>query len=205
MKEALRGILIESKQIDHEYEGQRIVEHYMPVTKESFTEICQACIRLYTMECFLYHLVNKTLRENDLSKVDTLGSFAYLLFQFYFSKEYEHLQYSGYVYRSVYLSSSMIEEYEESIEKLRAWLGLTSTWKQKQIAQSFSHSNVLFIIDIKSTSIRLSRCIANLSMYPDEDEVLIRSGQHFIVNQVQANLDSSSTDHIKTLIYLTIE
>src|SRR4051794_13983238 len=106
MRQALEGILFEGNQIGYRYEAQWIVDHYMLITKESFENICRACIRLYTMESFLYRLVNMTLRDNDLSKVDTLGPFCYLLFQFYFAQEFKDLKFSGRVYRGANLSPS---------------------------------------------------------------------------------------------------
>ncbi len=175
----------------------------MPITKESFEKICQACIRIYTMESFVYRIVNKALRDNDLTKVDTIGSYCYLLFQFNFAQEFNDLKFKGRVYRCANLSSSIVAEYERNIGSLRSWLGLTSTSRQRQVAESFPDSTVLFIIDIQDTAHCSARAIANLSMYPYEDEVLIRSGTHFTINKVQQ--DSASTSQIKTLIHLTIE
>jgi hypothetical protein len=139
----------------------------------------------------------------DLSKVDARGPFCYLLFQFYFAQEFKDLQFSGRVYRGANLSSSQVAEYERAIGSLRSWLGLTSTTQQKQVAESFPDSTVLFIIDIQKTAFISARTIANLSIYPYEDEVLIRAGSHFIINKVESN--SSSNNNIKTFIYLTIE
>jgi len=197
MRQALDGILIEGNQIDHGCKAQWIIDNFMPITKESFENIIRGCIRLYTMESFVYRLVNMTLRENDLSKVDTLGPFCYLLFQFYFAQEFKDLKFSGRVYRGANLSPLMIEEYEKSVGNVRSWLGLTSTTQQRQIAESFIDSTVLFIIDIQQSAYVSARVIANLSMYPYEDEVLVRAGTHFTIDKVERN-------NIKTFIYLTI-
>jgi hypothetical protein len=203
MRQALQGILFEGNQINYGYQAQWIFDYYIPITKESFEKIGQACIHIYTMESFVYRLVNMALRENDQSKVDTLGPFSYLLFQFYFAQEFKDLQFTGRVYRGANLSTSQIAEYEQAIGNVRSWLGLTSTTRQRQIAESFFNSTVLFIIDIQESAYLSARTIANLSMYPYEDEVLVRAGSHFIINKVERN--SSSTNNIKTLIYLTIE
>ncbi|CAF1387761.1 unnamed protein product [Adineta steineri] len=143
MHEALEGIYIEGKKIGQEHEAQWIIDHYVPITKQLNEKIFQACVRLYTAESFVYRLINTALRYNDLTKVDTLGAFCYLLFQFNFAQEFNDLKFLGRVYR------------------------------------------VLFIIDIDEDSAYSSaRSIANLSMYPHEDEVLLRSGTHFIINKV---------------------
>src|SRR5205823_1254347 len=80
MRQALEGICYEGNQLGYKQESQWIIDQLSTVTKESFENICRACVRLYTMESFVYYLINKTLRENDLSKVDTLGPFCYILF-----------------------------------------------------------------------------------------------------------------------------
>ncbi len=203
MRQALEGIHYEGNQLGHRQESQWIVDHLLPVTKESFENICRACVRLYTMESFVYYLINTTLRENDLSKVDTLGPFCYILFQFNFASEFKDLQFSGRVYRGANLSSSQIAEYERAIGCIRSWLGFTSTSRQRQVAESFFGSTVLFIIDIRETATCAAKRIADLSIYPHEDEVFIRAGRHFTINQVKRN--ELSKNGIKTLIYLTIE
>jgi hypothetical protein len=203
MRQALEGILFEGNQIGHECEAQWIIDHFRSVAKESFENICRACIRLYTMESFLYRLVNTALRDNDLSKVDTLGPFCYLIFQFYFAQEFKDLKFIGRVYRGANLSPSLVAEYEQAIGNVRSWLGLTSTTRQRQIAESFADSTVLFIIDIQESAYCSARVVANLSMYPYEDEVLVRAGIHFTIDKIERN--PSSKSHIRTFIYLTIE
>ncbi|CAF1069811.1 unnamed protein product [Adineta steineri] len=149
MREALEGIHIEGKKIGQEH-------------------------GLYTAESFVYRLINTALRDNDLTKVDTLGAFCYLLFQFNFAQEFNDLKFLGRVYRGATLSSSIVVEYERNIGNVCAWLSITSTSRQRKIAESFFDSIVLF-----------------------------RSGTDFIINKVEQN--TSSTNNIKTLIYLTIE
>ncbi|CAF1431090.1 unnamed protein product [Rotaria sordida] len=203
MRQALDGIQIEGKAIGQAKQAQWIADHWIPVTKESFEYICRACIHLYTMESFLYRLVNATLRNNDFSKIDTLGPFCYLLFQFNFAPEYQNLRFSGRVYRSAELTPAMVNEYKQAVGKVRSWLGLTSTSRQRAIAESFCAATVLFIIDIQETATDAARLIASLSAHPYEDEVLIRAGRHFTIDRVEPN--KSSNNNINTLIYLTIE
>lgn len=203
MRQALEGIRYEGNQLGHTQESQWIVDNLLPITNESLENICRACVRLYTMESFVYHLINTTLRENDLAKVDTLGPFCYILFQFNFASEFKELQFSGQVYRGANLSSSQVAAYEGAIGCIRSWLGFTSTSRQRQVAESFFSSTVLFIIDIRETATVAAKMIADLSVYPQEDEVFIRAGQNFTINQMERN--ERSQNKIKTLIYLTIE
>ncbi|CAF0846009.1 unnamed protein product [Adineta steineri] len=65
MHEALEGIYIEGKKIGQEHEAQWIIDHYVPITKQSNKKIFQACVRLYTAESFVYRLINTALRDND--------------------------------------------------------------------------------------------------------------------------------------------
>ncbi|CAF1069638.1 unnamed protein product [Adineta steineri] len=165
---------LKMKKIGQEHGAHWIIDYYIPITKQSDEKIFQACVRLYTAESFVYHLINTALRDNDSTKVDTLGAFCYLLFQFNFEQEFNDLKFSDRVYRGADLTSSILAEYERNIGNVCAWLGLTSTSRQRKIAESFFDSTVL-----------------------------LRSGTHFIINKVEQN--SSSTNNIKTLIYLTIE
>ncbi|CAF4015454.1 unnamed protein product [Rotaria sordida] len=178
MRQALDGIQIEGKAVGQAKQAQWIADHWIPVTKESFEYICRACIHLYTMESFLYRLFN-------------------------FAPEYQNLRFSGRVYRSAELTPAMVNEYKQAVGKVRSWLGLTSTSRQRAIPESFCAATVLFIIDIQETATDAARLIASLSAHPYEDEVLIRAGRHFTIDRVEPN--KSSNNNINTLIYLTIE
>ena len=42
-------------------------------------EILECAVYIYTMETFFYKLINSSLRNEDWSKIDTLGPFCFLL------------------------------------------------------------------------------------------------------------------------------
>lgn len=199
LRQAIDGLHREGIQDDRRQEAEWIVQHLTPLTKESFDQIGRACVRLYTMDMFVCPLLNKTLRDDDFSKLDTLGAFAYLLFQFNFAEEFQSFRFVGRVYRGANLSQNQINEYRKSINQTRSWLGFTSTSRKREIAESFSQTNVLFIIDIRPTALCSALTVSQISIYPHEDEVLIRAGQYFTIQRVEP------TDSHETLIYLTIE
>ena len=84
LRQAIDGLHGEGMKCGADKEAEWIVKYLTPFTTGSFDQIGRACVRLYTMDTFVYPLLNKTLRDNDLSKVETLGPFCYLLFQFNF-------------------------------------------------------------------------------------------------------------------------
>lgn len=199
LREAIEGLRAEGMNCGPRQEADWIVSYLTPFIDKSFDQIGRACVRLYTMDTFVYPLLNKTLRDNDLSKVETLGPFCYLLFQFNFAEEFQPYRFVGRVYRGANLSPSQIDEYRETVDQVRSWLGFTSTSRQRLIAESFSQTNVLFVIDILPSALCSALTIADVSMFPHEDEVFIRAGQHFTIDRVEP------TNSQQTLIYLTVE
>ncbi|UJR12746.1 hypothetical protein I4U23_016920 [Adineta vaga] len=79
VEHAAAGILIEGEKLGYSNEAQWIANHLLEVKHNNKQEIGERCIALYTRDCFLYKLLNKTLREDDLDKHNTLGPFAFLL------------------------------------------------------------------------------------------------------------------------------
>ncbi|CAF4740288.1 unnamed protein product, partial [Rotaria sp. Silwood2] len=73
-------------------------------------EIALRCLFLYTRECFLYKLLNK---EEDLSKVDTLGPFCDFLWNSLSSENLKSkYQFTDLVYRSASLELDEIHAYK---------------------------------------------------------------------------------------------
>ncbi|CAF4957422.1 unnamed protein product, partial [Rotaria sp. Silwood1] len=117
--QAAAGILLEGEKLGHGSEAQWIANYSLEDKYKSKQEIDERCIALYTRKCFLYKLLNKTLRDDDLDKHETLGPFAHLL-------GYEGLfnlpdvcRYSKTVYRAMNLSLGQVDQNESSLmEKL---------------------------------------------------------------------------------------
>jgi hypothetical protein len=149
--------------------------------------------RLYTAESFLYKLINSSLRNNDMSKVDTLGPFCYLL---YHRLRLDRVRGDQLLYRGTTLSIEMLNEYKQAVGKEIVWLPFTSTSKERRVAEVY-RGNTLFIISSKDTW-RPQNDISKLSYYPDEQEVLLSPLYSFTFDRVE--LDSTSE---KYLIYMT--
>jgi len=73
---AAQGILVEGEKLGQNSEAQWIAKKLRSLIHKDILddrkEIGRCIISLYTRECFLYKLVNKALREDDLTKIDTL-------------------------------------------------------------------------------------------------------------------------------------
>lgn len=87
------GIEFESIRLNQNTIGKTIPQNLRNVSEKSRAQIELCCLQLYTYECFLYKLVNHTLRENDLSKVNTLGTYCHVL---YYCNRSEHVLQIGY-------------------------------------------------------------------------------------------------------------
>jgi hypothetical protein len=87
-----QAFLIRSKIIGILHEGsldesrrstcQDLANRLESVKNKCAEEILKCVVYIYTLETFLYRLINTTLRNEDWNKFDTLGPFCYLL-QFY--------------------------------------------------------------------------------------------------------------------------
>lgn len=183
IKKAAQGILDEGHLLGKFVESQWLANQLLEVEKKSWNIIAQRCIHIYTRESFLYKLLNKTLRDEDLSKVDTLGPFCDLLWNTLTSEELKSkYQFTGLVYRGATLTDEEIQAYKDSIRKTpKEWLGFSSTSKARDLADMYS-GNTLFIIKVPSQSQHLD--ISTLSNFPDEQEVLLGASTSFQTENV---------------------
>jgi hypothetical protein len=85
-------------------------------------------------ETFLYKLVFSTLRSDNRSKIDSLGAFCYLL-QLH-SQSTEHLL-EHIVHCDMTLTNAMIDEYRTDVRTKIQWLALTSTSKDRVVAEAY--------------------------------------------------------------------
>ena len=157
------------------------------------------CVQLYTRETFLYRLINRTLRENDRSKLQTLGPFCWFLHNLPFCEPFSSKCFTGRLYRGAVLDDSMIESYKQAVGMIKAWNGFSSTSKGASVAELFS-ANTLFMIETSvDTHQDHAIDISSYSQYCDEQEVLIRAGRNFCIESVNWNNESA-----KFVIHLTI-
>jgi hypothetical protein len=198
IEKAAQGILDEGRVLGKITDSQWLADQLLEVKDKSWNEIALRCLHLYTRESFLYKLLNTTLREEDLSKVDTLGPFCDILWNS-LSTEYlkSKYQFTGLVYRSAVLERDEIDDYKNSIKKNpKEWLGFSSTSKNRAVTEMYG-GNTLFIINVPSQSQHLD--ISTISQFPIEEEVLLGASTSFQIEHVEYDQVSD-----KNYIYLRI-
>ncbi|CAF2061685.1 unnamed protein product [Rotaria magnacalcarata] len=188
--QAANGILVEGGQLDNHREAEYIAKRLLDMKDKSEIEILKRCIYLYSLESFLYKLVNTVLRENDKSKMNTVAPFCYFLTEAIWSDTLAHERFYGIVYRGASMPSDTIHYYNEAIGTHKCWYGFTSTSKSRGVAEDFG--NVMFIIDVTSTG---GLNVSSYSEYQNEDEVILPPGTIFRIDKVVQN-------DAKTYIYL---
>lgn len=97
----------------------RFVKQLLQVQLASIHKTHEVYVRLYTEDSFLYHMVNKALREEAPTKLETMGPFYYLLYNYTGSaaKKQGQLPKKIELYRGERLSPDIIEAYENALGK----------------------------------------------------------------------------------------
>ena len=197
VEKAAQGILIEGQKLDngvHTDQVNEIAGLLMSVAKNDYVEIQKFCLNLYTRETFLYKFINIVLRNRDISKADTLGPFCSILNRsFVLLSEY---CYTGVVYRGLLLSPNQIKLYQQARGIFQQWDSFISTTKNRTMANIYG--NTLFIITLDGTYVT-GLDISSFSNFPEEEEVLLRPGRTFSVDEVEFDRTDS-----KYHIYLSM-
>jgi len=150
MEACIAGTIEEGFLFGQEDEALRlasVLENYQGSKQDIIGEVC---VQIYTAETFLYKVLNKALREENVSKANTLAPFCILLFFFLYRAWHGYVEFPGYkmqVYRGCQLSPELIEVYKEIAKKEKsyfAWDSFTSTSKNRRKAERYG--NTLFII-----------------------------------------------------------
>ncbi|CAF2501878.1 unnamed protein product [Rotaria sp. Silwood2] len=209
LEKAMLGILHEGKLAGKQCEAKWIVQQLEKVKDKTKKEIGECCIYLYSLESFLYKILNQTMRligdknhENVWrSKVETLGPFAFLLY-YYLSYENLNQRTNTTVYRGAQLTDKMIAEYQyvaQSNDPRRSFQAFTSCSRSRAKAEQFG--NALFVLNAENriSYSTLNMDISFLSAYPEEEEVLIRPGRSFKIESV--TFEKTKKKHV---IYLTL-
>jgi hypothetical protein len=171
------GILKEGKRLNQDFDAERMAEQLRSCRSDE--EILACVPRLYSAESFLYKLLNTTLRNKDMSKLDTLGPFCVLLWLHLRNNNDKRDQ---LLYRGMTLTDEMVEEYKQAVGHKIVWHSFTSTSKDHRIAEQFG--NTLFIILLKDLSKWLSD-ISSLSHYPHEQEILLQNHCVFTIDKIE--------------------
>lgn len=196
---AANGIETEGNRMNRIAEAVSFAAELRKVKCENWDTIITCCVHLYTRESFLYRLINQAMRDNDISKLETLGPFCWFIHNLPFCELFSVHCFQGRIYRGATLNESMINCYKQAIGTIKAWNGFSSASKDRSVAEAFG-TNVLFIIDTNLDSRSdHSIDISAYSQFPEEQEVLIRAGRNFRIDKVD-QLEISN----KCVIYLTI-
>jgi hypothetical protein len=185
-------------------------------SEKRIKELQKCCANLYTKPYFIYRVVNTALRDDDQSKLYTLGPYCYLLFnyigrlkdnssipgrfrRFFRPNEIQSMT----LYRGDRNSDSIVEEYRRAAgdnSKHFKWLPFVSTSRDRAIAEGFPGS-VLYIIEMLSYSSNEDRFVdlSKIGHFPTEQEILLLPGVQFRVNKVE--FDNEKGLH---LVYINV-
>ncbi|CAF1221070.1 unnamed protein product [Didymodactylos carnosus] len=189
-----KGIVQEGRTISKLEEATFLAEELIESARQSKDELYKDILSIYTRESFLYRLVNKVLRSYDLSKLQTLGPFCYLLNEALRNLP-EETRYLGIVYRGAQLDPGQIQTYKRMIRTKKNWPQFTSTSKSRQKAEQFG--NALFIINLGGRYGGYGRDVSQYSAFPNQEEVLLPCSTNFYVEKVAYDLKNK-----KHLIYI---
>ncbi|CAF2077049.1 unnamed protein product [Rotaria magnacalcarata] len=162
---AAQGILIEGKLLNQEFDAHQTGDELKCCKSDEEIKRCAA--RLYSVESFLYKLLNQTLINEGMSKIETLGPLCHLLNANMYCDVFDKEQ---IVYRGANLTDGILEEYKNAIHTTIQWLSFTSTSKVRQVSENFG--NTLFIIRLHEKSVQSQFDLSSVSYYPEEQEVL---------------------------------
>lgn len=198
---AVIGIMKEAVKLNKKDEGLLISKKLKDTLTHYPDYILKCCVSLYTLETFLYDIINAALVEENLEKLENLGPFCYLLN--YFLQECSKdsnkpscFCYEGCVYKGAVLSQDVIEEYKQLPQgKLFVWDSFISASKDRQKAEKLG--NALFIIELGGDEeVGYGTDISYLSYYGNaEEEILMPAGSIYCLQKIE-------TKDGKTIIYL---
>ena len=147
----------------------------------------------YTRESFLYKILNKALRTENINLL--------FLFRFFLQDIEVQLQANQYpssirVYRCQSISNEELESLKNSIGQFISMNSFLSTSFHRERALSFlhplsNHQQILFIIDADPSmkNIKPFSDITQQSYFPDEGEVLFMLGSIFRIIQIDFEED----------------
>ena len=169
-----------------------MAEELRQYSERSRHEVSDLCVIFYTQDTFLYFALNRALRECDLTKLETLGPFAYLL--------NNHVrrckEYCGTVYRCAQLDATHIEQYKKTLGTWRSWPAYTSASQGRAAADVFG--STLFVITIVGGLPTTPRAfdVSDFSDFP-EAEIMIRPGISFLIQSVDQDSKGNHTIHLR--------
>ncbi|CAF1207016.1 unnamed protein product [Adineta steineri] len=162
-------------------------------------------IQWYTKQSFVYKLVNKILRTEDIELLHTFRYFisdlsSNLAVEYYQNiiAQQETSQIPLVLYRGCQLSYNEFQRIQQNIGNLFSINGFLSTSRSKDVSLMYSGvcSNELYAVlfDIECNLNELNNAVIMVdvktySIYPDEEEVLFDLGTTFKIVSVEEDID----------------
>ncbi|CAF3151616.1 unnamed protein product [Rotaria sp. Silwood2] len=171
---------------------------------EKMTKLQDCCAKLYTKPCFLHSVVNGALRSNDRAKLDALGPFCYLVYNYIGRHNNQSISFRRrllqlirvrdtqpmILYRGDYVCSETLEEYKQAAgreDKYFRWRPFVSSSLDRDVARNFGH-NVLYIIELQQyLSSNQFTYLSNNSYIESKEEILLKPGTRFQVIKVESD------------------
>jgi hypothetical protein len=182
---------------------------------ERIKYLAKCCVKLYTKGCFLFKTVNATLRDDNYTKLNTLGPYCYLVYNYIGRRTYGYLSVryrlrqqfrptqapSLLVYRGDSITKEKLEKYRHAAgqpHKYFKWLSFVSTSHKRNVGEFFAN-NVLYVIELRrAMSNDQFADLCDNTFWPHEEEVLLRPGVRFRVENVAFNSETGLHQvHIK--------
>ncbi len=181
----------------HYYRGNEKELKLIDKFERSYTN--KECIRWYTRETFVYKMVNKALRGEDIQQLHT---FRFIIndLSSTLAREYNQMlqesdnEMSMTVYRGGQITITELEQFQSNEGKLISINGYLSTSRLRNIAMRFTEYDVprmksvpvLFEIkcEMKESNCSIFADISKFSDFPNEQEVLFDLGSVFKVEAV---------------------
>lgn len=166
LEQAAAGIVSEGQKLNCSKAAQWLANKLLNVRYSNVDQIHKCVVFVYTCESFLYKLLNEQLRALDVSKYQTLGPYAYLLWLSWNVPTFHQYKYDQTIYRGAILDESMIEQYQQVSGKGPCtWHGFTSASKRQSLAVSIIDSLMPETLKVfpHSKMIRSSRAISSFS------------------------------------------
>ncbi|CAF1357327.1 unnamed protein product [Adineta steineri] len=195
-----------------EYRGNKVEERRIDEFQHTYT--AETSIRWYTRDCFVYRVLNKALR---LQNIDVLLAFRFLIKDIneQLRNLQQHQNISGTtLYRGQVLKAADLEKIQLNDDGMISFHSFLSTSYNRVQAMGYiltspsddSFVNVLFEIECgqHSSSSTASKSFADIrasSSFPLEDEVLFTLGSYFRVNG--GHYDQEHNIHIVKLTFVS--
>lgn len=182
----------EGELLDKKWEAQQIAAELRSAIQRGKEEILPCIARVYSTESFLYGLLTASQRNKDITKIDGLGPFAYLL-SLYLKCNKDGAE--RLLYRGATLEDEMIEEYMQAVTRPIVWPSYISTSKDRREAEKFG--NTLFIMQTIAEAPKHRSDISKISAYPEEQEVLLDTFILYTVDKIEQDPNTG-----KYIIYM---